>query len=126
GKQTSVTVDALAGMRYTRLSVELDFDNFGSPDQDKDWFDPIIGAESKVDFTPRIFMTLRGDVGGFGAGSEFTTNAMGTIGWRFSLFGADAAVRAGYRIIYQDFDEGGFDWRMNMHGPILGLMTTWG
>ena len=125
GDHTRVTVDALVGARYTWLQPEIDFDNAGSPDRENDWWDPIVGADAKIDITPRFFLTLRGDVGGFGAGSEWTTNAASSFGVRFNVFGINAAVRAGYRVLYQDFDEGGFDWRMTIHGPILGFMSEW-
>jgi hypothetical protein len=126
GEETSATLDVYGGLRYSSLSVELDRDAGGSPDADKDWLDPIIGADANVDICPSWFYSLRADVGGFGVNSEFATNAITAIGWRFNVLGIDAALRAGYRVMYEDYDHGGFQWRMTIHGPILGLMTTWG
>ena len=128
GEETKATVDVLAGARYTKLKTELDFDDgtLGSPDRDKDWWDPIVGAEANIDLCPRWFAQLHGDVGGFGTSSDFATNAMATVGWRFNVWRINGAIRAGYRVFYEDYDTSGFDWRMTIHGPILGLMTTWG
>ena len=128
GEETSATLDAYAGTRYSRLSVDLDFDNgaLGHRDRDEDWWDPIVGLDANVDLCPHAFLMFRGDVGGFSVSSDFMTNDIAAIGWRFNLFGIDAAVRAGYRVMYEDYDHGGFEWRMTTHGPILGFMSTWG
>jgi len=130
GEPTSVKFDAYAGVRYTRLNLEVDFDNAGSPSEDKDWWDPIIGGDATVDLTSRWFLRMRGDVGGFTAGSDFSSLAVATLGYRFSLFGNDAAVAAGYRAIFQDYDEDNgderFEWDMTIHGPTIGLITHWG
>jgi hypothetical protein len=130
GQPTSVTFDAYGGVRYTRLDLEIDFDAGGSPSEDKDWWDPIIGGDTIVDLTSRWFLHFRGDVGGFGAGSNFSALGLASLGYRFSLFGRDAAVAAGYRAIFQDYDEDSgaerFEWDMTIHGPTLGLVTHWG
>lgn len=95
---------------------------------DKDWFDPLIGARAFFDFSEHWNLSLQGDVGGFGIGSDFTWGAMGTIGYRFRLFSEEnnARAAAGYRAIYQDYSEGSgnnrFEWDVTLHGPILGLV----
>jgi len=43
-----------------------------------DWADPFIGARLQHQPTPGQAITLRGDVGGFGAGSQFSWQAIGT------------------------------------------------
>ena len=129
----AATMDVYGGVRYTRLGLELDFDNLGSSDDsDKDWWDPIVGAQSKIDLTPHWFLLFHGDVGGFSAGSDFSANGSAAIGYGFKICGHDFAVRAGYRAIYQDYHEGTggagahrFEWDMTVHGPTLGLMTSW-
>ena len=129
GNDTAVTFDVLAGTRYTMLDTELDFDAGPNRSQDKDWWDPIVGANSKIDLSSHWFMLFRGDVGGFNLSSDFASMAMASIGYRFGLFGHDAAVRAGYRAVYDDYDEGSgtnrFEWDMTVHGPTLGFMTVW-
>lgn len=126
----AVTVDVYGGVRYSLATVGIDFDNGGSPSEDKEWWDPIIGAESKVDLSPHWFLLFRGDFGGFGAGSDFTTNGSASIGYGFKICGHDFAARAGYRALFQDYHEGSgtnrFEWDMTLHGPTLGLMTFWG
>lgn len=65
-------------------------------------------------------LSLRGDIGGFGIGSDFTWQMTALLGYRFPLFGADATAAIGYRILDQNYDDG-FEWDMTLHGPVLGL-----
>jgi hypothetical protein len=126
----AVTVEGLFGVRYTHLDVELDFKNVPLPDAsgDRDWLDPLIGTRVLIDLPDRWALAITGNVGGFDVGSNFTWEALGTIGYRFSLFSADNNVRftAGYRAIYQDYSEGSgsdrFEWEVTLHGPIVGLV----
>jgi len=125
-KVPTVTVDALAGARYTYLGLELDIKGFPNADADKDWVDPFIGARTLWDITRGWSLTLGGTVGGFGVGSDFTWTAAGLLGYRFGLFGEDnARVVGGYRAIYQDYASGSgdnkFKWDVTMYGPVLGL-----
>ena len=130
GEDTEVVVDAYAGARYTWLETEVDFDNFGSPDRDRDWWDPILGAQSQIDLSRHWFLWMRSDLGGFGAGSDFTANGSAAIGYRFSIFGHGMAARAGYRVLFQDYDTDSganrFEWDMTTHGPTIGLFSYWG
>ena len=130
-KKPSVTVDTYFGARYTYLDLKLKFkgvfqDRFNNVDQDKSWVEPLIGARTIWDLSERWAVTLAGDIGGFGIGSDFAWDAFGLIGYRFSLFGEDnAKVLAGYRALSQDYTDGSgrnkFKWDITMHGPILGL-----
>ena len=36
---------------------------------------------------------------------------------------ATAFVRAGYRMLYQDHKDGGFEWDVTYEGPVVGLTT---
>jgi hypothetical protein len=125
-----VIVDGMFGIRYTYLDVELDFKNVPLPDASghKDWVDPLIGARAFIDLSDRWALSITGNVGGFGVGSDFTWGAMGTMGYRFSLFSAknNARMAAGYRAIYLDYSDGSgsnrFEWDVTLHGPILGLV----
>jgi hypothetical protein len=126
GGESSTTIDVLAGFRYTYLENELDFDAGGSDSQHRDWWDPIIGGKAKVDLSGNWFLQLDADIGGFGAGSEFTALVTPWVGYRFAVGQGEAAVRAGYRTLYENYSDGGFDWDMTIHGFTLGLVTYWG
>ncbi len=122
----TVTVDAVAGARYSYLDLDLAIKGFPSVGGDQDWVDPLIGVRTLWDFTPRWSMTLDGSVGGFGVGSDFAWQAFGVLGYRVSLFGKDnAKVFGGYRAISQDYTDGSgdnkFEWDVTLHGPVLGV-----
>ena len=119
------TFDLLAGGRYTHLKIELDFKRIGSRDKSKDWVDPFVGAVTQIGLTDKLSFRVRGDVGGFGVGSDVTLNGVGLLGYKVRPFGLDGTVAAGYRALYQDYTDGSgrnkFTWNMTLHGPVLGL-----
>jgi len=67
------------------------------------WFDPVIITRLTADIDDKWLFQFRGDVGGFGVGSELTWQLQGYAGYRFSkLF----QLTAGYRIISTDYTKG--------------------
>ena len=121
------TIDGFGGLRYASMDVELDFPGpRPKVDQDKDWVDPYLGMRWDWNFTDRWTTKLRGDIGGFGVGSDLTYNLVGLVDFKpwkhVSLFG-------GYRVLYQDYSDGSgsskFAYDATMHGPAVGLNITW-
>jgi hypothetical protein len=126
GDAVTVTIDPYVGGRYTYLDVQVNLKPGPSASGDQDWIDPVIGARTIWDLSEHWNITLFGDIGGFGVGSDFTWQAAGLVGYRFGLFGNDdARVLAGYRALYQDYKDGSgankFEWDMTLYGPILAL-----
>ena len=107
-KPPAVTVDILAGARYTYLDVSLRIEDFPNQKKDKQWVDPIIGTRTLFDLSERWTISLQGNIGGFGVGSDFTWGAFGLLGYRFPLFSKEnnARVAAGYRAFSQDYNRG--------------------
>ena len=128
-KPPAVTVDILAGARYTYLDVSLRIEDFPNQKKDKQWVDPIIGARTIFDLSERWTISLKGNIGGFGVGSDFTWGAFGLLGYRFPLFSKEnnARVVAGYRAFSQDYTDGKgdnkFQWDEIMYGPVAGLVV---
>jgi len=130
-KTPSVTVDTFLGARYTYLDTKIDFEGVFSGfanniDEDKSWFEPLLGVRTIWDLNERWVLTMAGDIGGVAFGSDFAWSASGLIGYQFSLFGKDnARVFAGYRALSQDYTDGSgndkFEWDVTLHGPILGM-----
>ncbi len=122
-----VVVDPYAGIRYTYLDLKLKVRNGGPQgSDDQDWVDPIFGVRTLWQIGEKWSVTALGDIGGFGVGADFTWQAAGMVGYSFDLFGEDnARFLAGYRALYQDYSTGNgdneFEWKMTLHGPILGL-----
>jgi hypothetical protein len=130
-----VSVDPYAGIRYTYLDTELkgklDLPDLGIDAQrtveaDKQWVDPIVGLRTIWTLGERLSMILAGDIGGTSQSSDYSWEALGVLGYRFSLFGEDNAnMLAGYKVLRQKFEDGDgrseFEWDVTMHGPVLGL-----
>ena len=120
-------LEPLAGIRYTYTETRVDI--LGVPPRVKeteDWVDPIIGARYKYTISDKWKVLLRGDIGGFTVGSDFTWNLVGLVDfqpWKHvTLFG-------GYRILDVDYETGSglskFKYDVLMHGPLLGLSIVW-
>lgn len=120
-------VDALLGIRYTVLKPKIGIGNIPQQfSQTENWVDPIIGARYTWNISDRWKLMIRGDIGGFGVGSDFTWNAAGLID--FKLWKC-VSVMAGYRALYQDYKDGSgideFKYDVTMHGPILAFNINW-
>ena len=65
---------------------------------------------------------MRGDVGGFGVGSDFAWQAFPYLGWQFAQWGS---LQAGYRWVDMDYETGSganrFKYDMLYRGPQVGI-----
>jgi hypothetical protein len=122
-----VTFDLIGAARYTQLDTDLNLvvttggllpGGTRTLSADESWWDPVVGARVLIPFAQHWAVVLYGDIGGFGIGSDFTYQAIVGVNWQFSQH---FAAKAGYRYLYQDFEDGGFVWDMAAHGPYLGL-----
>lgn len=117
------TLDGVAGIRYTSLELDVNLRTLGARlNGDQDWVDPIVGARYSYQMTDRWTLRLYGDIGGFGAGSDFTWQGLGLIDfqpWK------NVAIVAGYRGIGTDYESGSgadkFTYDAVVHGPLIGL-----
>jgi hypothetical protein len=114
-------LDAVAGGRVTNVRNEITFPGGLAARQRDSWLEPFVGLRLRGSFAESWEYMVQGDIGGFGAGSDFAWQAIGTLGYRFPLFGADATARVGYRALSQDYTDGTFRWDMLIHGPLIGL-----
>jgi hypothetical protein len=128
GGRPSLALEALVGGRYVHLSNTFDFDFLGSRTQTKDWVDPIVGGQARVDLSDRWGLLLRGDVGGFGAASDLTWSAAGLVSYQFNLGRVQSEIFAGYKAIGEDYSSGSglrkFTWDTVLHGPLIGMSFT--
>jgi hypothetical protein len=125
--EPTVIVDLMAGARIFSVDndIELSLAAGGPPlaqfsgDDGSTWVDPIIGARARYDLTPKWNLTGWAMIGGFGAGSDVTWDALATVGYqwtdRFSLV-------AGYRALGVDYEDDGFVYDVIMQGPVLGAV----
>jgi hypothetical protein len=136
-----VSFDILAGARYWHQEADLSFDIAGMVDigdlqiagtrafarsGSVDWLDPVIGARVRYAVAPGHELFLRGDIGGFGVGSDFSWQAIGAYGFEFGTYnGITFSGVIGYRALYVDYVQGEgrsrYEFDMLQHGPILGI-----
>lgn len=96
---------------------------------DLEWVDPFIGGRIRHDFGSNKNLMIEGDVGGFGAGSEFSWQVVGTYGFDVNLFGATMHSIVGYRALAVDYSENGRYGKNGIdylqHGPVIGVKFNW-
>jgi hypothetical protein len=94
-----------------------------------EWIDPVVGARLRHQTAGGQEINLEGDVGGFGAGSEFSWQAVGTYGFDINVCGTPVHSVVGYRALAVDYSESGRRGRNGIdlvqHGPIMGVTLRW-
>lgn len=119
----NMELSATVGARYQRLTMDIDRQPAGGGPQlsgegVKQWIDPTVGLAMHYDINDRWFINALGDVGGFGVGSKFTSQAFATVGYNWS---ETISTALGYRAIYTDFRKGGFVMDATQHGIFASL-----
>lgn len=91
-----------------------------------DWVDPFVGARLLYDVAPGQSVVVRGDVGGFGAGSDFSWQILAVYNWEIcasDTYKLDGYV--GYRALAVDYSEGTgnrrYEYDAVQQGPLFGL-----
>ncbi len=119
-------LDVFAGARWMYLDVDVNIDtdfgprrNFGMTE---DWIDPIVGARVIHDFADKWFVQAMGDVGGFGAESEITWQALVGLGYRIT---PSVCTAIEYRALGVDYEKDRFSLDTISHGPFIGLSITY-
>jgi opacity protein-like surface antigen len=120
-------VDVLGAARYTQLDTKLNLvvttgspllpDGSRSISGTESWWDPVIGVRVLVPLAEAWTLVGYADIGGFGVGSDLTYQLLAGVNWQFSK---SVAAKAGYRYLYQDYENDGFVWDMTASGFYLG------
>jgi len=117
------------GLTYNQIDVDIDIAVGlpGPPSQlsvggKEEWFDPTIVARATWPLDDHWFIQARGNVGGFGVGSDLMWQIMADVGYRPS---EKWFFSFGYRVIDFDYDQGSgldrFVYDMQTFGPVLRL-----
>ncbi|MCC6142837.1 MAG: hypothetical protein IT368_03415 [Candidatus Hydrogenedentes bacterium] len=113
-----VGFDAIAGARYFRLESKVHVGPIRSNDS-TDWVDPMIGGRLRLRLSDKWQASLRADLAGFGAGSELSTNIVGTVGYNIT----DRHTLAfGYRYMDIDYEADDLEVSMTTYGPLIGMV----
>jgi len=80
------------------------------------WFDPYIGISGRYNFTKAFYVTGKVDVGGFGAGSDITTQGSAALGCQITR---NIYSELGFRYLYTNYedDSNRFVWKTWTYGP---------
>lgn len=127
-----ITLSVLAGARWTRMTNEIDLIELRSFKSITEFMDPLVGGSSYVplyDFGASgvLAATFRGDIGGFGVGSDLSWNLLGGLRWTtpWAAFSTDVIAYAGYKAYYTRFsstDDGiTTTAAMQYNGPLIGV-----
>jgi hypothetical protein len=143
GSAGSTAFDLLAGARYWHQEADVSADVTGTvafsgplgitisgnraiaSSGSVDWVDPFIGARVRQQLAPGQEIVVRGDVGGFGAGSQFTWQAIGTYNWLLGVtHGIPIDGYVGFRALSADYSQGSgtskFGFDNVIYGPVIG------
>lgn len=140
--QPATAIDGLVGVRYWHAVTDMSFGfnasgSIQTPEGaglftrsigvagvstgSMDWADPILGLQLRHEIAPHHRLRLRGDIGGFGAGSQFTWQAMAAYAYEFASGPTAWSAVLGYRAIGLNYSPGsGNSIDLVLHGPVLG------
>lgn len=126
-KSDNHAYDLIAGLRYTKLETKATTAAVPTlVDASQDWLDPLIGFRWIWGLADKWSLVARGDVGGFGIGSDLALQGIALVDWQPFRY---VSFLAGYRAIYQDYEDGSgadlFRYDATMHGPVLGINFRW-
>jgi hypothetical protein len=85
------------------------------------WTDPYLGISGQYDLNKTFYITGRADVGGFDVGSKVTVQAYGGLGCHITR---SIYSEIGFRYLYDDYDSGGFLYKVSTYGPQITTGIT--
>jgi hypothetical protein len=117
-------LEILAGARYVDVESRLRLETLLGTVESKagdDWLDPLIGLRFSRPLTEKWSLTARGDVGGFGVGSNLTWNVVLHAGYEAT---EGVSVAFGYRITDFDYEDGSGRERFLFDVQSKGLLSA--
>ena len=123
-------IDYLAGVRWWDNDVDTLIDPAVLPgtiafEVEEDWVDLVVGVRWTKPLSEKWTLHLRGDVGGFGIESDFTSQI--AAGFHYQLTNS-IELDVQYRALWVDYETGSrgtsgyFEYDTVTHGPIIGLI----
>ncbi len=117
-------LDFYGGVRWWDMDVEIKINSSQVVDNNADWVDPVVGLRWMPQIADNWHLILKGDIGGFGAASDFTWNLQGGIIWDATDY---LSLVFQYRALSVDYSTGTvgtpdrFAYDTITHGPLFGL-----
>ncbi len=110
------------GARYQYVDVEAGVGTPSPLSDTQQWVEPFVGGTLFVDALDWLDVSLRGDVGGFGAGSDLTWNVIGMLYFRPADF---MTIDVGYRVLDVNYERSDYEYRGQLHGALIGVAFYW-
>jgi len=107
-----------AGARNVSLRSRVSISPGPDGDGRKTWLDPIMGLHYSRRMSENWTLLIRGDVGGFGAASDFTYHALAAGQYAFN---DTVAMSVGYRLLKLDFRKDDYLMDLSARGVGVGL-----
>jgi hypothetical protein len=122
---SQLTLDALGGVRFWHISNDVTLTgSLGGPvgsvsyGESFGWVDPLVGLRAFVPLTEKLSLQAQADIGGFGAGSDFTWSALATVNY---VFNDRLSGSVGYKVLDVDYNRNGHVYDTRLSGPVLGM-----
>ncbi|MBL8575933.1 MAG: hypothetical protein JNK47_01795 [Mesorhizobium sp.] len=124
--EPTATLDLMAGARVwsvnNDISLRLSTGELAAEFSGSDgatWVDPMVGIRGRIDLNPTWYLTGWGMVGGFGASSDVSWDALGAVGYQWT---ERTSIVGGYRGLGVDYENDGFVYDVIQSGPVLGAV----
>lgn len=119
-----VVVDLLAGGRLNGNKQRLQYHGTlvdVSASVSKTWIDPIVATRIMAPLGGKFGLSLYGDIGGFGIGSDLTWQGIATVNYQLSR---KMNLGLGWRYFKINYDDSdGFLYNVAQSGPVLTFRT---
>jgi hypothetical protein len=104
-----------------QLALRLDKSLNQTLSRDDYWFDPYIGLRGRYNFNKVFYTAVRGEIGGFGAGSDLMWEVESVVGINLThcIF-----TEVGYRALSVDYENDGLLFDAITHGPQITTGIT--
>ncbi|CAH0993194.1 hypothetical protein SIN8267_03335 [Sinobacterium norvegicum] len=121
------SIDYFGGIRWWDNDIDLKFNGPANTkiSVEEDWVDAVVGARWLKPLNERWTLMAKGDVGGFGLSSNFTSNL--AVGAHYKMTDS-LSLDLQYKAVYVDYETGSqgesgyFAYDTWTHGPIIGLI----
>ncbi|MCC7273528.1 MAG: hypothetical protein IT561_12735 [Alphaproteobacteria bacterium] len=100
----------------TKLSLSPGALAGGSASKTATWADPVLAARYRVRLSDQFSLSLYGDIGGFGVGSDFAWQVLATVDYAVT---PTIDLRFGYRYLAFEYEGDRARFDLNFHGPFL-------
>lgn len=117
-KNDHAAVDLMAGVRGWWMRPEVSVAVLSVTRKSKVSFaDPVVAVRARINASPKWSFLAYGDLGGLGADSKFTAQALATANYRVAR---TVWLSAGYRYQHVNYDKNGVTAKMSLYGPLFG------